>query len=192
MLDDDSTRRDAKAAYMAVYRAAHRDEIAAQRAAWSTANKERIAAQHAAYHAAHHGEITARHAAYQVANKERIADRRAVHYAANRARMIASVSAWSQANPELVRARNSRRRARELGAEVNDLTRQQWDAIKAAFGQKCAYCGLKTRGLTQDHVIPLSKGGNHTASNVVPACKSCNCKKNVGPPRTPVQTAMGL
>jgi len=28
-----------------------------------------------------------------------------------------------------------------------------------------------------DHVIPLSKGGKHLPSNVVPACASCNSSK---------------
>lgn len=32
-----------------------------------------------------------------------------------------------------------------------------------------------------DHVIPLSKGGHHTASNVVPACGPCNSVKSDGP-----------
>ena len=31
--------------------------------------------------------------------------------------------------------------------------------------------------LTQDHVIPLSKGGQHIKENIVPACPSCNSKK---------------
>ena len=29
-----------------------------------------------------------------------------------------------------------------------------------------------------DHMIPLSKGGGHTIYNIVPACRSCNRKKN--------------
>ena len=30
---------------------------------------------------------------------------------------------------------------------------------------------------TRDHVIPISKGGNNTKENIVPACGSCNSKK---------------
>lgn len=42
---------------------------------------------------------------------------------------------------------------------------------------KCHYCRKKFNKLTMDHVIPLSKGGEHSASNIVPACLSCNLKK---------------
>lgn len=43
----------------------------------------------------------------------------------------------------------------------------------------CAYCGMKTpeEDRTADHVIPLSKGGKHSASNMVMACHQCNSTK---------------
>jgi 5-methylcytosine-specific restriction endonuclease McrA len=41
---------------------------------------------------------------------------------------------------------------------------------------RCYYCGLE-RKLTQDHVVPLSKGGSHSKDNVVAACRSCNSSK---------------
>ncbi len=41
----------------------------------------------------------------------------------------------------------------------------------------CQYCGVRTRELTLDHVIPRSKGGPHTWENLVSACKTCNHRK---------------
>ncbi len=47
----------------------------------------------------------------------------------------------------------------------------------------CQYCGrhareLKGRAfLTRDHVIPLSRGGENTWTNVVTACSPCNNRK---------------
>ena len=41
----------------------------------------------------------------------------------------------------------------------------------------CQYCGLKTRDLTLDHVIPRHRGGAHTWENLVSACRSCNHRK---------------
>lgn len=75
-----------------------------------------------------------------------------------------------------------RKRARRKGAQVCDFTRSQWEAMKAAFGHRCVYCGNRPPRLTQDHLIPLSKGGDHTRSNIVPACGPCNSRKHVGPP----------
>lgn len=45
---------------------------------------------------------------------------------------------------------------------------------------ECQYCGCKlTMGSgTRDHVVPLSKGGPNTLSNVVASCKTCNGKKD--------------
>ena len=59
---------------------------------------------------------------------------------------------------------------------VKDLTAQQWEAILVRFGNACVYCGCKT-DITIDHVIPPSRGGGHTADNVVLACASCNSAK---------------
>lgn len=40
----------------------------------------------------------------------------------------------------------------------------------------CQYCG-STKHLTLDHVIPRSKGGQHSWDNVVTACDRCNSAK---------------
>ncbi|WP_420315660.1 HNH endonuclease [Ekhidna sp.] len=42
---------------------------------------------------------------------------------------------------------------------------------------KCQYCGT-SNDLTIDHVIPRSKGGKSTWTNLVTACKKCNSKKS--------------
>lgn len=48
---------------------------------------------------------------------------------------------------------------------------------------RCQYCGrhrgqLRTREfLTRDHVVPLSRGGANTWTNVVTACSPCNNRK---------------
>ena len=40
----------------------------------------------------------------------------------------------------------------------------------------CAYCG-KALPLHRDHKIPLTRGGANDITNIVPACRSCNCRK---------------
>lgn len=44
-------------------------------------------------------------------------------------------------------------------------------------GGKCQYCGTN-KELTLDHVIPRSKGGKSTWTNLVTACKKCNSRKS--------------
>ena len=93
---------------------------------------------------------------------------------------------WRQKHPEAALAHYQRRRAAKRGASCT-LTRNQWRIIKETFKHCCAYCGKKGEKLTQDHITPLSKEGEHTMSNVVPACRSCNSKKGTRAPLCPVQ-----
>jgi 5-methylcytosine-specific restriction endonuclease McrA len=58
----------------------------------------------------------------------------------------------------------------------HDLTDEQWAALKAAWAC-CAYCGAVDRPLQRDCVLPLSRGGRYTLSNIAPACDSCNASK---------------
>ncbi|WP_405889258.1 HNH endonuclease [Streptomyces sp. NBC_01136] len=81
------------------------------------------------------------------------------------------------------RARGSRRRARERGAEVERYSRV---AIFERDGWRCHICHhLVNRTAvvphllapTIDHVIPLAKGGADTAANVATAHFRCNAAK---------------
>lgn len=41
----------------------------------------------------------------------------------------------------------------------------------------CTYCGAHDN-ITIDHIVPLSRDGRHEASNLAPACFSCNSSKS--------------
>jgi 5-methylcytosine-specific restriction endonuclease McrA len=99
----------------------------------------------------------------------------------NRERVNAAQRARYAADPEPTRRGNARRRMWKQGRR-NDLTRPQWLAIVASFRGRCAYCGRIPAKVTLDHVLPLARGGEHTARNVVPACRRCNQRKRSGPP----------
>ena len=48
-------------------------------------------------------------------------------------------------------------------------------AVMARDGGLCQYCGSHADSI--DHVVPRSKGGDHTWENVVAACRPCNVRK---------------
>jgi len=56
-----------------------------------------------------------------------------------------------------------------------------------ARDRACAYCGGKAT--TVDHVLPRSRGGGSTWTNLVSACAKCNERKGN---RTPVEAGMKL
>ena len=58
----------------------------------------------------------------------------------------------------------------------HDLTDEQWAALMDAWGG-CAYCGGDGAALQKDTMLPISRGGRYTLTNVVPACRSCNASK---------------
>jgi len=53
----------------------------------------------------------------------------------------------------------------------------------------CQYCRSEHKELTLDHVLPRSRGGQHTWENVVSCCFYCNRRK-AG--RTPAEAGMQL
>ena len=90
------------------------------------------------------------------------------------------IKKWRIENPERYRMNNCRarhiRRARELGVFSSRIP-GDFEKIIKQYGNRCVYCKRSDRKLTQDHIIPITWGGHDAPWNLVPACKSCNCKK---------------
>ncbi len=72
----------------------------------------------------------------------------------------------------------ARRRAREAAAK-GKISRFSYAAILRSANGFCQYCGLPSKALALDHIVPLSKGGRNSSNNLMPCCKSCNSKKGV-------------
>lgn len=58
----------------------------------------------------------------------------------------------------------------QLGSFLKD------EKCKIACAGSCSYCGSEEE-LSLDHLIPQFKGGEHSADNLVEACRSCNSSK---------------
>jgi 5-methylcytosine-specific restriction endonuclease McrA len=66
------------------------------------------------------------------------------------------------------------------------LTRRE---IFRRDGYTCQYCGVQSHSLTMDHVVPRHRGGEHSWTNLVSACPTCNRRKGG---RTPEEARMHL
>lgn len=159
------TERASKHAYYLV----HREQIIAHVRAYRLVHLEEIRLTKKRYRATHREEISAHHAQRYRENGEsiraRIAKHRREHLAEHRER---------ERRAAIIK--NPLRRAHLLGLP-DTLALSQWEAIKRAYGGRCAYCGTKPRKLTIDHVVPISKGGGTVPENIVPACSFCNTSK---------------
>lgn len=165
-----------RSAYKAAYDANHQEENAAYRAA----NSERRKAYDAARYAARREQIIENVRRHYVAKREQLKAYGRRHYAANIERARANAARWRALNPELTAQAANRRRVRKMN-NGGSHTVEEWRALCAAHGHRCAYCGKK-RPLTRDHQIPLSRGGTDDIWNIAPACKSCNSSKNAQTP----------
>ena len=87
-----------------------------------------------------------------------------------------AMAKYAKSDKGRVRGSNGRyKRKTILLQTVCDFTTKQWTKIQKKQGNKCILCG-KTE-LTVDHIIPISKGGQHTVNNIQGLCRSCNARK---------------
>lgn len=84
---------------------------------------------------------------------------------------------WYLQNYERAKQKSRNRRAmeRQVGGTIST---EDWLNLVNEFNSCCAYCGKYDKNITQDHIIPISRGGSNTIENILPACWLCNCKKN--------------
>ena len=163
-----------KKIWQAAWYVAHRKEENARSIVWRRDHRDEVKTYNRAWRADHPEEAKATSAAWRKNHPQEAKT---------------TGAARRKARPEFHRTTEARRRARRKGLP-NTLTVEQWEAIKQVYRYRCAYCGAKEakkHPLTQDHVVPIKKGGGTTMDNIVPACRSCNSKKGTNLPANPVK-----
>jgi 5-methylcytosine-specific restriction endonuclease McrA len=93
--------------------------------------------------------------------------------------------AWKKSNPYALLEMTKRRQARKKSRTL-PLTREDRYARVYLYGLICIYCGKKCNPSasrwhpdkpTEEHLIPLSRGGLDCGANLRLACMECNRKK---------------
>lgn len=115
---------------------------------------------------------------YRAANKDRILARKRKFRLLHPDKEREAKQRYFDRHPDKKTAKNRNHRVHRRAAfhEVEvALNHADWLEIQASYLSKCVYCGKPAE--SQDHVTALSRGGSHTADNVVPACRSCNSRK---------------
>lgn len=167
------------AAASVIYRAANPEKVKDYNGTYRSARSAVDPAWHKRYDRARYaadpiGE-RARGQRWRAANPERTAAAKRAWYEKHSARERARVKAWRGANREQMRHQILARRARRFG-NGGSHTLAQWREKCELYLNRCAYCG-EARKLTRDHKTPLSCGGTDDIRNIIPACRSCNSRK---------------
>jgi 5-methylcytosine-specific restriction endonuclease McrA len=114
---------------------------------------------------------------------DNMADIARTRYAEHRDEIIARACEWARENPDRRRAiarehsRRFRRAHPERARQRKDRT--DFDAILLEHGLVCHICGdaIAPDDLHFDHVVPLSRGGDHAPYNIRPSHSRCNLRK---------------
>ncbi len=153
------------------------------------ANKERILDARRAEWALKSGEILAKRRLDYAENRESILIKQRLRYASLSGEKLqkrkAKAKDYQRSEVGKMTAKNTRHKRRSKQKSGSATSAQLFKIRDAAKG-RCHYCGCKTSRLTFDHIIPLAKGGTHSADNLVMACGPCNSSKS---DRDPIEFA---
>ena len=110
-----------------------------------------------------------------------------------RAAAVARAVAWGRANPEKARRNKKHWKIKNPDKVVAEAQKRRgleagavdYAAILERDGMVCHICGdaIPDRSVLHfDHVIPLARGGKHTAENIRPSHALCNLRKGAKMP----------
>ena len=153
-------------------------------------NKEYLAKHNAEYRKANWDSFMKNKKAYEELNRELLAEKRKKYYQKNKEQISKKKKEYTEKNKvkyakyHLEYARRNvdkckikqHKRKAKLKSLPSTLTKNQWDDTVSHFNNSCAYCGSEEQ-IQQEHFVPLSKGGEFTHNNIIPACMKCNCSK---------------
>jgi len=112
---------------------------------------------------------------YRKKNREYILQRQSL---LNKTETIkASQRQWRKENKDKVNYYNQKRRNLKANL-ISEFTYEDWEECLKFFNHKDAYTGEKMKRVSQDHIIPISKGGGYLKNNIVPCEGSVNSSKS--------------
>ena len=157
---------------------ANKEKVLRQSSEYYEANKERKAEISREWRRVNRDREKETRKAWYEANKNHKLAKNREWRQANRDRMTELKSEWRQANPErgkqLSRLHGQARRARKADNGIFLVTDKDLTRI---YDSPCVSCG-STEDMTADHIIPISRGGQHSIGNLQSLCYSCNSSKH--------------
>ena len=167
------------------YARQHPEEHRARYERWAEANQERRLAYYREYNETHREERRTldrvRHAKETPEFRAHWYRRRVVYfrrYVAEHAdRMAHNSREWRRRKPWMHAETQARRRACKFNAPRVEVIRRLALIERDKWTCYLCQCICTVENVTLDHIVPLVRGGSHTADNLRVACRSCNARK---------------
>lgn len=168
-----ASKKEEIKAYNKAYKKEHRGGILEKQRIYRIKNSEKIQE----YREKNKQRIKERSAQYRAANKEKISLYHKEYYEENRDKCREYGKFYAATHTDDTRIRKHRYNSRKCGVRF-DIAVEDIENLQKKFNGCCAYCGIPSKSLTIDHIIPMSSGGETTINNLVLACRSCNSSKH--------------
>lgn len=145
-------------AYQANYRAAHREQRREYDALYVSAHLPQLAASHAAWRAAHPETARTYQARYRNTHHEQV---------------LAASESWRKTHRDRAHEYHARRSALSRAAFIEDV---KIGYLVARDHGRCGICGkaVAVSDRSIDHILPLSRGGQHSYANTRLTHRRCN------------------
>jgi len=174
-----------KRAASARYRAANLEKVRKSRRDWQKNNWSYRQEYMRKYMEKNRDRVLAKKRARFHATKEQTKSKRKIQAKASYLKNIVARRAgerrYRQANKVKKCAWSAARRALKLKATINLAAITEWmSEVRSKKTAVCYYCHkiISTSTIHFDHIIPLTKGGEHSVRNLCVSCAPCNLSKN--------------
>lgn len=160
----------------------HKAERLARNKQWQALNRESVREYQRQYRLANREKAKAEGVAYREAHREKAAATSRAWRIANPTAYATYIAGVRTTSPERLRTYNQKSKAVRKKAKCGDSRPiEQWQAAwRNKKSVKCYWCNKRysPKQCQSDHVVPLSRGGEHDISNLVVSCRFCNQSKN--------------
>ena len=159
------------------WRAAHREMRREYNRQWYEANAERERAHQRRWRAANREAVREQQRQYRVVHREARREYHGRWYKANAEAKREAVRQWHKAHPEQSREQGALRRARKKNAPFIERIGRAY--VFQRDRGRCHICGKKVdpKDWHLDHLVSLSRSGDHSYRNVAVSHPECNLKK---------------